>query len=443
MKRFLLIPLAIILVTALIFGGCKPAAEVPEEIRIGCTTALTGPLAGAGIGSSFGVLAATEDINKEGGIYLDGYGKKLPVKLILVDTESAPIKAGTLAEDLILRDEVHAVTCGMQPPDFVSPAAISCERYKTPLISGIGPYEPWQGLRLSVTPTWKYTWALGYVVGTPAPPGDFREGNPGYLAVNIWLDALGAHADQTNKRVAALIEDDPDGRGWYMGFGPAIAAAGFDVYRLEDDFGIVPLNTTDFSPLIEEWKDNDCQILIGLTTAPFLTTFLRQAHMMGYKPKMAFPAKAVLFYQDIAAMGGDLPMGLSIEWFWDPIIQDSPGIAGTTPQSLYERWHEESGEPLNQFIGVGYSPAQVLFDAIERAGILDADAINKAIGETDLMTIYHRVVFTKEDQFNRQPITFAQWQKVDKPEVWEAKIVHSFHDFIPTTGEFIFPIPYD
>ena len=86
--------------------------------------------------------------------------------------------------------------------------------------------------------------------------------------------------------------------------------------------------------------------------------------------------------------------------------------------------------------------AQILADAIERAGTLDADAIVKAISETDMMTIYHRAVFDK-DQFSRLPIAFGQWQRTDKPQVWENPIVFSFHDFLPATGEFIFPIPYD
>ena len=39
--------------------------------------------------------------------------------------------------------------------------------------------------------------------------------------------------------------------------------------------------------------------------------------------------------------------------------------------------------------------------------------------------------------------TYGQWMKVDKPWVWECEIVYSRHDFIPTTAEAIFPIPYD
>jgi len=443
-RKFLLIPLVIVLVTALIFGGCaKPAEEVPEEIIIGCVTSLTGPLAGAGGGSSWGLKAAVDDINKQGGVYVEEYGTKLPLKVVLVDSESTPAKFGTLAEDLILREDVDVITAAFEPPDFVAPLAVVAERYKVPHVSGAGPMEAWLGLRNEVTPPWKYTWAMGFSITTPAPPGDFRADNPGYLVMDNWLSALGAYADETNKKVGAFAEDDPDGRGWYLGYTARASEEGYDICGLDELLGLVPPATTDFTPLIQDWMDYDCDIIWGCSSAPFYGTLARQFSMMGFQPKMVFAAKSALFYTDIAAWGGNIPLGVSIEWWWNPEIKDSFGVGGTTPQSLYDRYHEATGEPLNQFIGVGYCVTQVIADAIERAGTLDKDEINNALGETDLMTIYHRIMFDKEDQWHRCPISFGQWQKVDKPEVWEAKIVFSYHDFIPVTGEFLFPIPYE
>lgn len=114
-----------------------------------------------------------------------------------------------------------------------------------------------------------------------------------------------------------------------------------------------------------------------------------------------------------------------------------------TPMSLYERWLEKKKRPLNVAMGFGYQVVQVLADAIERAGTLNADAVLKAIGETDMPTMYSRVKFDQETQFARVPLFFGQWQKTDKPEVWECPVVFSRHDFLPATGEFVFPIPYE
>ena len=108
---------------------------------------------------------------------------------------------------------------------------------------------------------------------------------------------------------------------------------------------------------------------------------------------------------------------------------------------MFERWYKKTGKALNQGIGWGYVPIQVLADAIERAGTLDAAAINKAIGETDMLTISHRVVFTKQEHHCRLPLTFGQWMKVDKPWKWECPIVSSNHEFLKPTAQPVFPIP--
>jgi len=94
-------------------------------------------------------------------------------------------------------------------------------------------------------------------------------------------------------------------------------------------------------------------------------------------------------------------------------------------------------------MGWTYADTQVLFDAIERAGTLDADAVNKAIGETDLMTVTHRVVFEEGVQHSRAPLALVQWQKTDGPEIWWNPVVVSEHDFIPEQSQLLFPIPYE
>ena len=444
MKRFLLIPLAIILVTALIFGGCtRPAAEVPREIRVGDPASLTGPVAAFGEGGVFGVQAAVDDINKLGGVYVEEYGKKLPIKYIVVDTESDPLKTGTLAEDLVVRDKAHFLGTHLEPPHMRAAMATVADRYKILAVMGTGPFESWQGMRMEVTPPWKYTWGYGFAIGTPFPPGDFRADNPGYLMMGTWGGILDEYAGLTNKKVGAFGADDPDGKGWYMGFIPGAVEMGLDVYRADEQFGIYPVGTTDFSPIIQEWQDYGCEIIWGNCPGVDFGTLLRQSHMLGFQPPMVFSTRAALFYTDINAWGGDLPNGVTMEYFWSPELIGCPGIGDTTPQSLLERWTEATGEPLNQSIGWCYMGMQVLIDAIERAGTLDSDAVSKAVGETDMMSIFHRVVFLEDSQCHLLPCAMGQWVRTDNPWVWEAPVVFSYNDFLPATAEFLFPIPYD
>ncbi len=100
-------------------------------------------------------------------------------------------------------------------------------------------------------------------------------------------------------------------------------------------------------------------------------------------------------------------MGIFCESWWDPTYKDSPGIGDTTPQSLFERWQEKSGQPLNPNIGWGYASVQIMIDAIERAGTLDGAEVIKALKETDFNTVIHRVKFG-EAQFSAQALAFFQ-----------------------------------
>ncbi len=442
-KGSILKALFIVLVGALIFGGGTQSAlsEPPKEIRLGDIVSHTGAYASFGM-DHWGVKAAVEDINKQGGVYVKEFGKKLPVRYITRDCQSDLLKVAPLTEDLILRDKLHFIGTHLEVPTMRQGTAVMADKYKIPGVYGVGPYESWQGMKQSAGATWKYSWAYGFAIGTPAEPGDFRHGNPGYMLAPVWFGALRAHGGKTNKKVAAFALDDADGRAWYMAFCEAAKKEGYIPYRAEEQFGIYPGGTTDFSSIIGEWKKNGCEILWGNCPGPDYGILWRQARTMGFRPKMVFSTRAAVHYHDIAAWGGDLAHGVGSEIFWDPSIRGAVGIGDTTPRSLAERWLKETREPLSQGIGWSYMGAQILFDAIERAGTLDGDAVNKALSKTDMNTINGRAVFDAT-QFQRFSSQFGMWMRVDKPWKWESPVVFSYSDHYPATANMIFPMPYD
>ena len=403
---------------------------------------MTGMFAAFGEGGVFGLRAAVDDINKQGGVYVEEYGTKIPIKLIVVDTESDPIKSGTLAEDLILRDDVHFLVTHNKPPPLHAPIAMVAERYKVPYVAGVAVLEPWLGLQEAIEPRWQYTWGTGFAIATPAPPGDFRA-KPGYTSLEEGFYMLDKFADQTNMVAGVFATDEPDGRAWYQFLPNVLEEKGLEVVGLEKELGLFLMGTTDFTSIIQEWKENDVEILFGNCPSPDFATLWRQAKTMNFQPKMVIAVRAALYYTDIASWGGDLPLGIGSDMYWEPRMKGVSGIGDTTPQSLYEGWVEETGQPLNFGIAWGYMQMQILIDAIERAGSLDGATVNKALGETDLMTMNHRVLFDKETQFSRVPVFFGQWFKTDEPWVWDLRIVLSEHDFLPAAADPIFPIPYD
>ena len=441
MKKFLVVSTMVIFACMLVLAGCGGDEAEERTIRIGVAAPLTGMYAGFGEGYVYGMEAAVEDINDQGGVYVEEYDSDLPMELIIVDSESDPNKAGTLAESLITTDNVDFLASGDEPPPMHTGVSTVADRYQIPYVTSTGPIEPWAAMRAEVEGNWEYTWATGlFAIVTPPEEGDFRD-VPGYTIVDTWQAMLDMYGDETNKKVAVFAADDADGVGWYALFPGYLEEQGFDVCGEENELGLAPMDTTDFSSIIEQWKDYGCEILWGNAPAPFVGTLLRQCASLGFQPKMISIGRAPLFTEDIEAWGGDLPLGVGCEIWWDPSIEDAPGIGGTTPQSLADRYTEDTGNPLNRGIGPGYRSVQVLADAIERAGTLNGEQVNAALAETDLLTIGGRVLFD-ENHFSRGPLVFGQWQKTDDGE-WICPVVFSEHDFIEATADPIFPIPYE
>jgi len=440
MRNWLVVVLVVIglgfgvLIGWLVWGG--PGPTVPTKILVGVPAPQTGMYAGFGEGGVWGMQAAVDDINDLGGVYVEEYDKKLPIELVFRNTESDPDKAGTLAESLILEDKVNFLAYGDQPPPMNAPIAIKAQAHGIPYICTTGPAEPWLAMR-EAAGDWSYTWATGlFAIGDPGDrPAD------GYTIADTWLAMLDLVGNETNNVAGVFASADPDGVGWHAAFPGILEDWGCTVVAKEDEKSLLPMETTNFQPLIDEWVAADVTIIWGNAPAPFVGTLLQQAYATeGFAPKLISIGRAPLFYEDVSAWAGDAPLGVLVEIWWDPAWGESPGIGGTTPESLAARWIAEKATPVNRSIGAGYSIIQVLIDAIERAGTLDADEVCAALADTDLMTIRHRVAFD-ENQFSRGPLVYGQWQWDEGEEDWVCPIVLSKHTFIPETGEELFPIP--
>lgn len=438
MKKLLVALLTVILVGGAVgLSACAAPSAGAGQVNIGTVLPMTGMFTGFGEGNGFGMQAAVDDINAQGG--LDVGGKKMKVKFTILDSESDPAKVGGLAEDLMAREKIIFYTAPDCPAPMWAPAAIAGEKYKVPSIVSGGPMEPWAGMRTEATPPWEYDWLSGFAIATPAPTGDFRDA-PGYTVKDSWLSFLDMFLSQTNKVAGVFATDEPDGRGWYSLFPGVLKEHGLTVVGMDKSLGLVPLETTDFSSVIKEWQSNNVQILWGNCPGPVFGAMWKQASGMGFKPKICLMGRAPLFYVDASSWGGDLPWGVGVEVWWSPALTNNPGIGNTTPSSLADRWAKAKKQPINPAIGHGYEGMQIALAAINKAGSLDTAKINAAIPTLDISTINSRVKFA-EDHFNRIPLYLGQWFKVNTPDKWELKIVLSKHDWLPAQGEPIFPLP--
>jgi len=104
-------------------------AKEKKEIRIGAPIPVTGILSMLGLEQKWAYEQAVADINKEGGIFVKEYGKKLPVKLIIAEAESDPGKAVAAFENLVKVDKVDLMLSS-QTGQLTMPTCIAAEKLK-------------------------------------------------------------------------------------------------------------------------------------------------------------------------------------------------------------------------------------------------------------------------------------------------------------------------
>jgi len=405
---------AIGLGAAMVAGSSLPKlvrtaeASKRDYILIGRPNPATGPIAGFGEGTPWVDDRALAEINKSGGIYVKERGRKLPVKVKILDTESNPSKAAEVAARLIVRDKVDLMLF-YHTPDTVNPVASICERFKVPAISLDSPLEPW----LEGGP---YKWAFHAFWSIE------KDIVPVYTG--MW-DQI-----KTNKKVGILMANDPDGVAWSKVFREEGAKKGYEMI----DLGRFPYGLQDFSPFINKWKKENVEIIVANTIPPDFITAWRQCSRLGFKPKVATVGKALLFPSVVKALGGDLGEGIATEVWWSPEHPFKSSLTGESARSLCDAWTAATGKEWLQPLGFKHAGYEIAADVLKRAGSLDKNKIRQAIAQTDMDTIVGPINFNSQN-YARTPLVGGQWVKGSKFP-WEINIVYNKQfPNIPKTGE--------
>ncbi|MDE2363799.1 MAG: amino acid ABC transporter substrate-binding protein [Hyphomicrobiales bacterium] len=85
------------------------AAEAPAEIKIGHLYASAGRFASISMPVDYGFKLWADQKNAEGGVFVKGFNKKIPIKLVEYDDQSNTATAQTLYNQLITQDKVDVL----------------------------------------------------------------------------------------------------------------------------------------------------------------------------------------------------------------------------------------------------------------------------------------------------------------------------------------------
>jgi branched-chain amino acid transport system substrate-binding protein len=344
---FASIVLAVWLVTLTVRPGVGLAQGTPTEIKIGGTISLSGrfkPIVGP-----FKALAEAwaERVNREGGILLSKYGKKLPVRFIILDDESDQAKALSLYEKLATDDKVDL---------FIGPfsSVLNSAAVQAAMIHKVPYFVP--------------------------------EGNDSkiYETENPWRTTGLAPAEKEYDRLAELYEklgglktfailssDDLHANASAKAFGENLKKRGFQVVYQDS----APPSTTDFSSILLKIKQaNPDAVMVEAIAPGFSIGFAKQAREQGIASKefivghMPVPV--------IKALGPGAENVMAALYFYDGDSPDHKAFFEVCKAANIEPWqYSESG--------IRYRTYRRIEEALKKAGTLDKEAVRKAMWEAN------------------------------------------------------------
>jgi branched-chain amino acid transport system substrate-binding protein len=369
-----------------------------RPVKIGWVAPLTGPLASFGEANRYTVNQMKKLFSKGIRVGRDTH----PVEILLRDSQSNANRGATVAQSLILDDNVDLMLVSSTPLT-TNPVSDVCEANGMPCIVTDVPWQAWFFGRKG-DPAKPFKWTYQFFWGLEDIVAVF---------LDLWSQV------KTNKVVGALYPNDPDGAAWAdkkTGFPPALKKLGYTLVNP----GLYPQPNDDFSSHIAAFKKANAQIVTGVPLPPDFVTFWKQALQQGFHPRVATVARALLFPSDIEALGKDGD-GMSTELWWHP---GSPYRSSLTRQSgaaLAAQWTRNTKKQWTQPIGSSHALFEVAANVLARTrDIDDKESIVAAIKATRLNTVFGHVTWrggrlqNPVANVSKTKLAGAQWRKGKK-----------------------------
>lgn len=399
MKRFFLVSVLLLVLSAL--GALTVAQDAgPETIVIGATVPLTGRYAGGGGQVERGYRLAVEDINAEGGVYVEEYDRQIPLELIVLDDESDPVKTVSNLEDLYSNNDA-VVYLGGFGSDLHAAAAAVAE------VNGV----PYLGVAFAL-------WGVhqeGYEYLFSPFPKSPDLSRTVFEFLNATLEE-GARPTRVG-----ILQESTD---WGIELGDLweqdAPEYGYEIVAREE---YAP-GTQDFTDLILQMQAAEVEVLLSLPNPPDGITLLTQMAELDWAPAFSVVIRApdVPTWSEALGTAGDY---VAFMPGWHNAMA-FPGVDMLNAEHM-----ELMDRPADPMVGPSYSLIQILAAAIEEAGTLDRDAIRDAIAATDMDTMIGPVTF-REDGTGNVVTAILQYQNGRPELIWPAEFA---------TAEFAYPAP--
>ena len=363
------------------------AFAADDTIRIGYLTHRTGPFAPFAEADNFILESAGKAL--AGGLNIGG--KTYKVEFIARDDQSNPDRQSSLAAELINKDGIDLMLGQATVGIGISQ---QCELNGVPCITTMSPWQAWM-FPMKGDPAkgfksvFHFFWGIDDIANV-------------YL--DIWKDL------KLPKVIGSAFENTLPGNAMgdlKMGMPAMFAKAGYKVV----DIGKFPAGGDDFSAQIQAFKKEGVEIMTGLFAPPDWSNFLKQSAQMGFKPKVATIAKALLFPGGVQALGKSAH-GMSTEIWWSPAYPFKSGLTGQSARQLADAYSASTKKEWTQPLGVMHALIETGIAALKASGDpKNPQKVADAIRTLKLDTVIGRLDFAGSGIKNvsKMRVAGGQW----------------------------------
>ncbi len=337
----------------------EPAKPVKDKILIGASRPLSGAQAPIGDAAYGPVMKMWEEkVNADGGIYVEEYGKKLPVEFLIYDDASDVGTMVRLTEKLIVEDKVDLLfsSCGTA---FISAQAPIANKYGMVLITAEG----------GATTMRESLPGLPYVF-VSLPFSD-------HYQLPVFADMCAAKGVKTAYIITiADLHGVEYGGVANMEFG----RVGIDVIANKS----VPITYTDFSLLVKEAKAADPDVFCVFAYPPIVLPVTGEMMAIGFNPPAVIMGPGANFGFYGVSFGGDPAVVEGVTCFAAANSKTSPEFA-----EAFSALEALVGWPNLDWWGAPYylPLVEIIEQAIVETGTLDNDKLRDYIATHHFDTI--------------------------------------------------------
>lgn len=374
-------------------GAGAQTEEQPTEFKLGFMSSLTGTFAAVAETQKMGVLLAADQVNARGG--LDMPWGKVKVTTTVKDDESK-LDVGVRRFREMIGDGINALVGTVWNP---MAAALNEETKLTP---------------------------IPYLAACVPAIDSFRKGNPapgtfsvaftpwsiGYLSGAAAINGLG------KKKIFFVSRADSWGSTIYEGLEAAVKEYGGEIVG----FAEFPKGNVDFTSAINKALDVKPEVFMACQFAGDAIALFKQAYDMGlYEVSTMFNT----WITNVVAVGipENALSGLNALSFYYYGMEGFEDKEAVEMAKAYTADHMEMwNEPPDSYGTIAYIAANLIFEAVERAGSFDAEAVGKVLRESkDLTTVKGDVYFREDHELVGKYLAYIVEGKTpaEKKDKWD------------------------